>query len=116
MPFNRERLKQRRISMGITLQEVATLIGVEKPTVQRYESGTIKKVDTLTVEKLAAATSCSPAYLMGWQEEIQDIFVKNDYSGNEKILLNHYLSLNEDGQEYIRSQMDYALSQHKYKH
>ena len=115
MPFIRERLKQRRISMGITLQEVATSIGVEKPTVQRYESGTIKKLDTLTVEKLASATSCSPAYLMGWQEEIQDVFVGNHYSDRENILINNYHSLNEEGQEYFQSQMDYALSQQKYK-
>lgn len=68
MPFKRDRLKGRRIDMGITLQEVADTIGVEKPTVQRYESGKINKIDTITVEKLASAIKCSPAYLMGWQE------------------------------------------------
>ena len=38
MTFMRERLKQRRKEAGLTLQAVADEIGVEKPTVQRYES------------------------------------------------------------------------------
>ncbi|MEG0273394.1 MAG: helix-turn-helix transcriptional regulator [Hydrogenoanaerobacterium sp.] len=71
MPFNRDRLKKRRIDMGITLQEIADAIGVEKPTVQRYESGKINKIDTITVEKLSTAIKCSPAYLMGWQDTPQ---------------------------------------------
>jgi transcriptional regulator with XRE-family HTH domain len=48
----RERLKARRLELGMTLEQVAEAIGVEKPTVQRYESGVIKKIDTITVEKL----------------------------------------------------------------
>ena len=72
MPFMRERLKQRRVDMGLTLQEVADTIGVEKPTVQRYESGKISRIDTLTVEKLATAVRCSPSFLMGWSEGARD--------------------------------------------
>jgi transcriptional regulator with XRE-family HTH domain len=65
----RERLKARRLELGMTPEQVAEAIGVEKPTVQRYESGVIKKIDNITVEKLADALRCSPLYLMGWDEQ-----------------------------------------------
>lgn len=91
MPFDREKLKGRRVDMGITLQEVADAIGVEKPTVQRYESGKINKIDTITVEKLASAIKCSPAYLMGWKSTPQ-IEPENNFNLNahEKALITAY--------------------------
>ena len=111
----RERLKSRRIDMGITLQEVADLIGVEKPTAQRYESGTIKKIDTLTVEKLAKAVRCSPAYLMGWQTEIQDIVKEDSNTHIENNLVKNYRSLNVEGQEKIIDYVDDIVTSGKYK-
>lgn len=68
MPFIKERFKECRISAKLTLEEVALKVGVKPPTIQRYESGVISNIDTLTVEKLASAVGCEPAYLVGWQE------------------------------------------------
>ena len=83
MPFMKERLKERRLALDITLHEVAESIGVQEATVQRYESGVIHKIDTLTVEKLAQAVKCSPAYLMGWTA---------DYSATSGIQVNGSIS------------------------
>jgi transcriptional regulator with XRE-family HTH domain len=92
MPFIRERLKQRRVDMGLTLQEIADTIGVEKPTVQRYESGKISKIDTLTVEKLANAVRCNPAYLLGWDDS-PNLDTSNDaFTIREKDLIYKYRS------------------------
>ena len=85
VPFMRDRLKQRRIDMGLTLQEIADIIGVEKPTVQRYESGKISKLDTLTVERLSDAVRCNPAYLMGWSDS-PNIDVKGKLTLGERIV------------------------------
>ena len=68
MPFIKERLKKARQACHATLLDVAESIGVQESTVQKYESGMIKKIDTLTVEKLARAVKCSPGYLMGWED------------------------------------------------
>ena len=69
MPFMKERLKEQRNARNITLLEVAESLGVAEATIQRYESGKIRKLDTLTVEKLANAVKCSPSYLMGWVDK-----------------------------------------------
>ena len=68
MAFMRERLQLQRKAIGKTLENVATIVGVSRQTIQRYETGEIKRIDTFTVEKLAKALECSPAYLMGWTD------------------------------------------------
>lgn len=104
MPFMKDRLKSRRVDMGLTLQEVADAIGVEKPTVQRYESGKIKKIDTITVEMLAKAVRCDPAYLMGWSEA-PCAFSKVKVSSDTECLVDNYKALNDEGR---RKLLDYS--------
>lgn len=53
----------------MTLEDVAEIVGVAKQTIQRYETGEIKSVDTSTVEKLANALHVTPGYLMGWTDD-----------------------------------------------
>ena len=65
-----ERIKERRLAMGMTLLDVANALGVKEATVQRYESGEIKNPKHRTVLELAKIFRCSPSYLMGWEEDI----------------------------------------------
>lgn len=69
MPFMRDRLRNTRKNKDMTLEEVAGLVGVAKQTIQRYETGEIKSVDTSTVEKLASALRVTPGFLMGWTDD-----------------------------------------------
>lgn len=64
-----ERIKERRLAMGMTLLDVANALGVKEATVQRYESGEIKNPKHSTVLELAKIFHCSPSYLMGWDED-----------------------------------------------
>lgn len=66
--FNNERLKKRRLDMGLTLQEVADVVGISMSAVQKYEKGKIKNVYTSTVELFAKALHCSPLYLLDWTD------------------------------------------------
>lgn len=62
------RIKERRLTLGMTLLEVANQLGVKEATMQRYESGEIKNIKHESIVKLAKIFNCSPAYLMGWEE------------------------------------------------
>lgn len=64
-----ERIKERRLQMGLTLAEVADALGVKEATAQRYESGAIKSISHETICKLSETLHCSPSYLMGWEDE-----------------------------------------------
>lgn len=67
MSVLQERIKERRLALGMTLLEVAARLGVKEATMQRYESGEIKNIKHETIVKLAEIFHCSPAYLMGWE-------------------------------------------------
>lgn len=60
-------LKQRRKELGLTLAQIADLMGVAEATVQRWESGNIKTIRHDKISKLADVLNVSPASLMGWE-------------------------------------------------
>ena len=61
-------IKKRRKELGLTLAELAEMVGLRDATIQRYESGEIQNIKKETVLKLAKVLKCSPGYLMGWTE------------------------------------------------
>lgn len=68
MALINERIKERRLNMGLTLAEVAESLGVKEATAQRYESGAIKSISHDVICKLSTLLKCSPSYLMGWED------------------------------------------------
>lgn len=67
----KDKIKVNREKLGYTLEELAKLVGVSAPTIQRYESGEIKNVRRDKIANLAKALSVSPAYLMGWEDSVE---------------------------------------------
>lgn len=63
------RMKERRLQLNKTLEEVGTVVGVSKATIQRYEKGAITNIPSDKIEKIAKALSTTPAFLMGWEEK-----------------------------------------------
>lgn len=61
-----ERLRQKRIERDMTLEEVASKVGITRQTLSRYETGKIRIVEDDIIEKLAAVLLTTPAYLKGW--------------------------------------------------
>lgn len=64
-----DRIKKRRQNLGLTLEEVAEKLGVAKSTVLRYETKDIGNMGIDKLALLAFALKCTPAYLMGWEDE-----------------------------------------------
>lgn len=65
------RIKQLRERRGLTLEQVGEYVGVNKATVQRYESGEIDIKRNVAI-KLAEVLHSDPAYIMGWADELPD--------------------------------------------
>ena len=65
----KDKIKNRRLELGLTLEEVAKAAGVSAPTILRYENGDIKNVRKNKIKALADALKVEPAYLMGWEED-----------------------------------------------
>ncbi len=64
-----ERIRDRRMELGLSYQDLADKTGMSKSTLQRYETGFIKNIPLSRVEALAKALRVTPEYLMGWEEK-----------------------------------------------
>ena len=62
-------IKHRRQELGLTLDDVAKVVGVTRQTIQKYESGVVANIPSDRIEMLARALKTSPARLMGWDEK-----------------------------------------------
>ena len=79
-----ERVKQRRLQLGMSADDLAKKINKNRATVYRYESEYIEKLPTTILIPLAEALHTTPAYLMGWEEApeytkedaVSDIFIR----------------------------------------
>lgn len=59
------RIKERRNELGLTLQEIADIIGVDRSTIQRYEQGLIKTIKLPVIQEIARALRVNPNWLIG---------------------------------------------------
>lgn len=65
-----ERIKKRRIELGMSLEDVAKIVGVNKSTIYKYENGISEKLPTQVLTQLSVALRCSPTYLLGLEDEL----------------------------------------------
>lgn len=66
-----ERIKQRRIELGMTQDELAKKLGYKsRSSVNKVE--TSRDLSLKKVKEYANALECTPAYLMGWEESEPD--------------------------------------------
>lgn len=65
-----ERIRQRRTQLRISVEDLAELIGVDRSTIYRYEKGRTKNMNISIVPELARFLRTTPAYLMGWVDEV----------------------------------------------
>lgn len=63
------RLKAQREAVGKTLQDIALAVGVNKCTIQRYESNAIKTPKQPVVAAIAAALGVSTEWLLGQSDK-----------------------------------------------
>lgn len=63
-----ERIAARRKELGLTLDEVAAFVGVNKGTVSRWESGEIDNMRRDKIAKLAEVLKVSPLFIMGMKD------------------------------------------------
>lgn len=84
-----ERIRNKRLEKGITLAQIADILGVTEATAQRYESGSIKSVPYEHMCAYGQLFNCSPAYLMGWESDV----ATNHSDPNEERLIEIYRTL-----------------------
>lgn len=96
-----QRIKTLRQEKGLTLEQVAEVVGVGRSTVRKWETGMIANMRRDKIAALAKALGTTPAYLMGWQE----VDAKKELSPSEpeltegeKLMLKLFRQIPEDRQ------------------
>ena len=64
-----QKIRNRRIELGMSVEDLAKRIGKNRATVYRYESDYIENLPLTIIVPLAEALHCSPGFLMGWEEQ-----------------------------------------------
>ena len=59
------RIAEQRNQLGLTMDDIAQRIGVAKSTIQRYETGQIKKIKLPVIESIATVLRVNPDWLIG---------------------------------------------------
>ena len=67
-----ERIKEARLALGYSAEQVAAFLGVSPATIYRYENGDISKLPSNFIKPLAQYLCVSPSWLMGWSEQPPD--------------------------------------------
>lgn len=124
-----ERIKERRIAMGLTQEELGEKLGLQKSAIAKYENGRVENIKRSIISNMAKILNCSPCYLMGWSTDINivetsknitnsavvqgnnttTLIVKNDHTNQREIsdqaveLLRIFESLNVKGQTELLS-------------
>lgn len=64
----KENIKRLREENNLTQEELGKMVGTTKQTIQRYESGDIKRIPYDRIVALARCFGVSPPVLMDWEE------------------------------------------------
>ena len=79
-----QRIKEARIALGYSAEQVAAFLNVSPATVYRYENGDISKLPSKFVKPLAEFLCVSPSWLMGWTEDHPDDPLQNNQPHTEE--------------------------------
>jgi len=103
-----KKIKKLRLARGLTLEQVATAVGVGKSTVRKWETGMIANMRRDKIASLAKVLGVTPEYLMGWKEK-EFSLDKPELTEGEKILLDLFNRIPEDRQQLVLQMIRAAL-------
>lgn len=73
-----KRIKQRRLELNLTVDEVAKALGKNRATIYRYESNEIENLPISILEPLAKVLDTTPAELLDWKTDDINVFSYNN--------------------------------------
>ena len=109
------KIKKLRLERGMTLEQVADIVGVGKSTVRKWETGMIANMKRDKIALLAQALGTTPAYLMGWKKEDETTISPNEQklTEGEKLLLELFRRVPEEHQQMVLDMIRIALKQNQ---
>ena len=101
-----KRMKERRLELGLSADDVAEKIGVSRSTYFRYENGDIEKLSIQIIKPIADILRTTPGYLAGWEDSIID-------TGGMRVAAHIDDDVTEEEMEDIIKYIEFLKSQHR---
>ena len=100
-----ERIRELRLSLGLTQEELGAKVGVKKAAINKYETGLVINLKRSILSALAEVLHTTPTYLMGYDDIVSsgDRPYEDGLSPDESALVATYRALNPTGQEVLRT-------------
>ena len=95
-----ERIKQARLKIGYSAEQVAEFLGTSPATIYRYENGDISKLPSKFIKPLADFLCVAPGWLMCWSDDGPSASVYS-LSAPEQQLVSAYRALSPRGQQLL---------------
>lgn len=64
-----KRIKEERLKMGLTQEQLAEQLGVQKSAIAKYENGRVENIKRSVIQKMATIFGCDPCYLLDLVDE-----------------------------------------------
>ena len=78
------RIREKRIEMGLTMSELGDKVGLQSSAINKYEHGDIKYIERDRIAKLAEVFHVSPSWLMFGDDK--DVTLTYQAPGKEPIM------------------------------
>lgn len=118
-----ERIKEIRLRLKMSQVAFADKINVSKQTLYKYENNIITNIPSDKIEAVASIGHISPAYIMGWEmndEDIANVFANDclediinnvkEFSPKEKVHFKNYIKLLEINRKKVDDYTNQLLS------
>lgn len=119
-----QRIKERRCLLGLTQEELGGKLGLQKSAIAKYENGRVENMKRSIIAKMADVLECSPAYLMGWSDNVTEIkapascslihLIQKEYGEDAAAALSLYVQLDGADRLRINERMQTLLEDEKY--
>lgn len=111
-----DRIKERRLFMNYTQENLASKLGLQKSAIAKYENGRVENLKRSVILKMADILECTPSYLMGWEEEnkkYRDVSKEKNDTEQLKIF-KYYNQLNYTGKKEAEKRIEELTYIEKY--
>lgn len=90
-----KRIKDRRNELRMSVDELAEKLNKNRATIYRYEKGEIENLPLEMLERLAEALDTTPQYLIGWENKLTGMHMKD---GDKESI---YFAFNEKNVHHV---------------
>lgn len=97
-----DRIKERRLELGITQAEIEEMTGIKKNTISNYENN-VSSPSIDNIAKLMEILHCDANYLFEWD-------CREVIPSKKELLVQNYDQLNNEGQEDLLDYSDMLAS------